>query len=78
MKCPSIKAVLISVFLNIIFISMIFAQESLTSLKIQGGIDQIWTTGQLDIGHANVASKHVLPRLYKRNDFQLMRSVVVY
>jgi hypothetical protein len=78
MKYPSIKAVLISVFLNIIFISMIFAQESLTSLKIQGGIDRIWTTGQLDIGHANVASKHVLPRLYKRNDFQLMRSVVVY
>ena len=72
MKYPSIKAVLISVFLNIIFISIIFAQENLTSLKIQEGIDQIWTTGQLDIGHANIASKHVLPRLYERNDFQLI------
>ena len=72
MKYPSIKAVLISIFLNLIFISMIFAQENLTSLKIQEGIDQIWTTGQLDIGHANVASKHILPRLYERNDFQLI------
>jgi hypothetical protein len=78
MKYQSIKAFLISIFIHLIFISMIFAQKSLTSLKIQVGIDQIWTTGQLDIGHANVASKHVLPRLYKRNDFQLMRSVVVY
>jgi len=50
MKYPSIKAVLISIFLNLVFISMIFAQENLTSLKIQEGIDQIWTTGQLDIG----------------------------
>ena len=72
MKYPSIKAVLISTFLNLIFISMIFAQENLISLKIQEGIDQIWTTGQLDIGYANVASKHVLPRLYERNDFQLI------
>jgi len=72
MKYQSIKAFLISIFLNLIFISMIFAQENLTSLKIQEGIDQIWTTGQLDIGHANVASKLILPRLYERNDYQLI------
>ena len=69
MKYPSIKAVLISIFLNLIFISMIFAQENLTSLKIQEGIDQIWTTGQLDIGYANVASKHVLPGFMKETIF---------
>jgi len=51
---------------------MIFAQENLTSLKIQEGIDQIWTTGQLDIGSANIASKLILPKLYERNDFQLI------
>ncbi|MEA1949309.1 MAG: L,D-transpeptidase family protein [Thermodesulfobacteriota bacterium] len=72
MKYQSIKAFLISIFLNIIFISIIFAQENLTSLIIQDRIDQIWTTGQLDIGYANVASKHILPRLYERNDFQLI------
>ncbi|MBW2680854.1 MAG: L,D-transpeptidase family protein [Deltaproteobacteria bacterium] len=72
MKYPSIKAVLISIFLNLMFISMIFAQENLTSLKIQEGIDQIWTTGQLDIGSANIASKLILPKLYERNDFQLI------
>lgn len=72
MKYQSIKAFLISIFLNLLFISMIFAQENLTSLKIQEGIDQIWTTGQLDIGHANVASKLILPRLYERNDYQLI------
>jgi len=72
MKYPSIKAVLISIFLNLVFISMIFAQENLTSLKIQEGIDQIWTTGQLDIGSANIASKLILPKLYERNDFQLI------
>lgn len=72
MKYPSINAVLISIFLNLMFISMIFAQENLTSLKIQEKIDQIWTTGQLDIGSATVASKLILPKLYERNDFQLI------
>lgn len=72
MTFHSIKAVLISIFLNLMFISTIFAQENLTSLKIQEGIDQIWTTGQLDIGHSNVASKRILTQLYERNDFQLI------
>jgi len=35
-------------------------------------MDQIWTTGQLNIGYANVASKQILPRLYERNNFQLI------
>jgi murein L,D-transpeptidase YcbB/YkuD len=72
MKCQSIKTFLILIFLNLIFVSTIRAQENLTSLIIQDRIDQIWTTGRLDIGYANVASKHILPKLYERNDFQLI------
>ena len=72
MKCQSSKAFLTSILLNFIFISIIFAQENPTSLIIQDRIDQIWTTGQLNIGYATVASKQILPRLYERNDFQLI------
>ncbi len=72
MKCQSIKTFLILIFLNLIFVSIICAQENLTSLIIQDRMDQIWTTGQLDIGYSNVASKHILPKLYERNDFQLI------
>ncbi len=72
MKCQFIKAFLISIFRNLIFISIIFAQENPTSLIIQDRIDQIWTTGQLNIGYANIASKYILPKLYERNNFQLI------
>jgi len=72
MKYQSIKAFLISIFFNVILISTSFAQENLTSLIIQDRIDQILTTGQLDIGYANVASKQILPKLYERNNFQLI------
>ena len=72
MKYQSIKAFLISIFFNVILISISFAQDNLTSLIIQDRIDQILTTGQLDIGYANVASKQILPKLYERNHFQLI------
>ena len=72
MKRQWINAVMISIVLNLMFISMIFARETLTALKIQERMDQIWTTGQLDIGDAAVASKLLLPRLYERNHFQLI------
>jgi murein L,D-transpeptidase YcbB/YkuD len=72
MKYQSIKAFLVSIFFNVILISTSFAQENLTSLIIQDRIDQILTTGRLDIGYANVASKHILPKLYERNNFQLI------
>lgn len=72
MKCQFIKAFLISIFLNFIFIFIIFAQENPISITIQDRMDQIWTTGQLNIGYANVASKQILPRLYERNNFQLI------
>ena len=72
MKCQFIIAFLISIFLNFIFTFILFAQENPTSIIIQDKIDQIWTTGQLNIGYANVASKQILPRLYERNNFQLI------
>jgi len=72
MKYQFIKAFLISIFFNVILISISFAQENLTSLIIQDRIDQILTTGRLDVGYANVASKQILPKLYERNNFQLI------
>ncbi len=72
MKYQSIKAFLISIMLNLILISIIFAQDNPTSLIIQDRLDQILTTGQLDIGYVNVASKQILPKLYERNNFQLI------
>jgi L,D-transpeptidase YcbB len=71
-KCQFIKAFLISIFLNFIFIFILFAQENPISVIIQDKIDQIWTTGQLNIGYENIASKQILPRLYERNNFQLI------
>jgi len=72
MKYQSIKAFLISIFFNVILISTSFAQDNLTSLIIQDRIDQILTTGSLNIGYTNVASKQILPKLYERNNFQLI------
>ena len=46
-----------------IAITPIFVLEDLTSLIIPDRIGQIWTTGQLNIGDANVASKQNLPGL---------------
>ena len=72
MKCKVLNAFLISICLNLILISISFAQEPLTSLIIQDRIDQILTTGQLAIGSVHVASKQILPKLYERNHFQLI------
>ena len=49
-----------------------FPQTDLTHQIIEERIDELWTTGALQIGLANIASKHWLPALYERNDFQLL------
>jgi hypothetical protein len=53
--------------------SFSFAQVDLANVIIEERIDELWTTGKLNIGNANIASKHWLPGLYERNDFKLLR-----
>ena len=72
MKCQSIKSLLILISFNLILISVSFAQDNPTSLIIQDKVDQILTTGNLNIGYVDVASKQILPELYERNNFQLI------
>ena len=49
-----------------------FAQVDSAELIIQEKIDELWTTGKLKIGFADIASKYWLPDLYERNGFQLL------
>jgi len=68
----SSKILLSLVVLSFMFSSLLFAQEDRANLIIEERIDQLWTTGKLTIGYANIASKLWLPGLYERNDFKLL------
>ena len=72
MKNRLIKTFLILVILSPLIYSLSFAQEELANKIIEKKIDELWTTGKLNIGNANIASKHWLPALYERNGFQLL------
>ena len=52
--------------------SLSFAGKDPAQVIIEERIDEIWTTGKLTIDNASIASKHWLPDLYERNDFQLL------
>jgi murein L,D-transpeptidase YcbB/YkuD len=49
-----------------------FTQTDLSRQIIQQRIDELWTTGNLQIGYADIASRHWLTALYERNDFGLL------
>lgn len=72
MKNRLIKTFLILVILSPLIYSLSFAQEELANEIIEEKIDELWTTGKLNIGYANIASRHWLPGLYERNNFQLL------
>ena len=72
MKFRPVKTVLILIILNFMMYSFSFAQVDFANVIIEDRIDELWTTGKLNIGYASIASKHWLPNLYERNDFQLL------
>ena len=72
MRIQPAKAILVLMFLNFVIYTFSFAQVDSARLIIQEKIDELWTTGKLKIGFADIASKHWLPDLYERNDFQLL------
>ncbi len=69
MKMRSVKTLLIPIMLIFTIYSFSFAQVELANVIIEEKIDELWTTGKLNIGYADVASKHWLPQLYDRNGF---------
>ena len=72
MRILPAKAVLLPIILNLLLYSFSFAQTDHANVIIEDRIDELWTTGKLNIGYANIASKHWLPALYERNGFQLL------
>ena len=63
---------LISVIFNLAIFSFCLAQVDSAGVIIENKIDELWTTGKLNIGQSRIASKHWLPGLYERNDFKLL------
>jgi murein L,D-transpeptidase YcbB/YkuD len=72
MRIRFTEKILLLIILNLLIYSYGFAQIDSTRLIIQGKIDELWTSGKLRIGYADIASKHWLPDLYERNDFHLL------
>jgi hypothetical protein len=72
MKYRSAKTLLSLIILNLMIYAFSFAQVDLANIIIEEKIDELWTNGKLNIGYADIASKHWLPGLYERNDFQLL------
>ena len=72
MRIQPVKTILVLIVLNLVIYTFCFAQVDSANLFIEEKIDELWTTGKLNIGFADIASKHWLPDLYERNDFQLL------
>ena len=72
MNIRFIKTVLILILINFMLYSACLAQDDSARTIIQHKVDELWTTGELKIGYADIASKLWLPELYERNDFGLL------
>ncbi len=72
MNIRFIKTVLILITINFVINSACFAQDDQVRTIIQHKVDELWTTGELKIGYADIASKLWLPELYEHNDFGLL------
>ena len=70
MRCKVSGARLIAILI-IAFMPVIgLAGESPVSKAIEKRIDEFWTSGELQIGNATIASRDMLPDLYERNRFE--------
>jgi murein L,D-transpeptidase YcbB/YkuD len=72
MNLRLIKILSLLAILTLLFYSLSFARKDPAALIIEERIDELWTTGKLDIGYASIASKHWLPDLYEQNGYQLL------
>ena len=72
MKNQFVKMLLVQIILIFLVFPFGLAQAEQANIFIEQKIDELWTTGKLNIGFASIASKHWLPELYERNDFQLL------
>ena len=69
MRCQVSRTSLIAV-LMVLVPAIGLAAESPVSKAIEKRIDEFWTTGELKIGTAIIASRDMLPDLYERNCFE--------
>ncbi len=66
------KMVLIVIILTLMNLCHTYAETDIAKEIIGERIDELWTTGKLNIGYSSIASKYWLPDLYERNDFRLL------
>jgi murein L,D-transpeptidase YcbB/YkuD len=72
MKNRFAKTILISMLVNLILFAVSLAKQDAVFNILKDRIDKLWTTGKLKIGDTRIASLHVLPRLYKKNNYKLL------
>jgi len=64
--------ILVLIISNFVMYNPGLTQVESADFILEEKIDELWTTGKLKIGFADIASKHWLPDLYERNDFKLL------
>ena len=72
MKFLLARTIFISIMVHLMLFSFSFAQQNPVFNILMDRVDQIWTTGKLKIGDTRVASVHILPRLYEKNNYELL------
>jgi len=72
MRTKIVMPILVLIIFNFVMYNPGLAQVESANIILEEKIDELWTTGKLKIGFADIASKHWLPDLYERNDFKLL------
>ena len=70
MRCINSRTRLVAVMMVVLLPAIGFTAENPVNRAIQERIDEFWTTGELQIGNAIIASRDMLPDLYERNSFE--------
>ena len=66
MKIRSVKTVLILIILNLMIYSFSFAQVDFANVIVEDRIDELWTTGKLNIGQGRCHIHHLDMPFYFR------------